>query len=74
MLSMNNKEIYVAHKVSLSRLNLKFGYPDYVNMTRNVSHFAIAKIGPHGIKVFAVYIANKKVFSKTNHMTFHTLP
>ena len=74
MLSMNNKEIYSAQKVSLSRLNSKFGYPDYVNMTRNVSHFAIAKISPHGIKVFAVYIANKKVFSKTNNRTFHSLP
>ena len=28
MLSMNNKEIYFAHKVSLSRLNSKLGYPD----------------------------------------------
>ena len=74
MLSMNNQEIYFAHKVLLSRLNSKFGYPDYVNMTRNFSHFVIRKIGPHGIKVFAVYIANKEVFSKTNLMTFHTLP
>ena len=74
MLSMNNKEIYFVHKVLLSRLNSKFGNPDYVNMTRNFSHSVIAKIGPHGIKVFAVYIANTKVFSKTNHMTFHTLP
>ena len=64
MLSMNNKEIYFAHKVSLSRLNSKFGYPDYVDMTRNVSYFAIAKIGPHGIKVFAVYISQTKKYFK----------
>ena len=73
MLSINNKEIYFVHKVLLSRLNSKFGHPDYVDMTRNFSHFIIAKIGPHGI-IFDVYIANKKVFSKANHMTFHTLP
>ena len=74
MLSMNNKKIYFAHKVSLSRLNSKFGYPDYVNMTRNVSHFVIAKIGPHCINSFCHLYRKQKVLSKTNHMTFHTLP
>ena len=66
MLSMNNQEIYFAHKELLSRLNSLpgIGYPDYVNMTRNFSHFVIAKIGPLGIKVFAVYGASKKCFQK----------
>ena len=74
MLSMDNKEIYFVHKVLLSRLKLTIGYPDHVNMTRNFSHFAIAKISPHPWIFFCRFIANKKVFLKTNHMTFHTLP
>ena len=47
MLSMDNKEIYFVHKVLLSRLKSTIGYPDHVNMTRNFSQFAIAKISPH---------------------------
>ena len=47
MLSMDNKEIYFVHKVLLSPLKSTIGYPDHVNMTRNFSHFAIAKISPH---------------------------
>ena len=74
MLSVNNKEIYFVHKVLLSRLNLKFGYPDYVNMTRNFSHFVIAKIGLHSINSFCRLYRTQTVFSKTNPMTFHTLP
>ena len=45
MLSMD-KDIYFVYKVLLSRLKSTIGYPDHVNMTRNFSHFAIAKISP----------------------------
>ena len=63
MLSMNNKEVYFAHKVSLSRLNSKFGYPDYVNMTRKVSHFVIKSVLT-ALKFLPFISQTKKYFQK----------
>ena len=62
MLSVDNKEIYFVHKVLLSRLKSTIGYPDHVNMMRNFSHFAIAKISPHPEYFFAVLSSTKKYF------------
>ena len=52
-----------AYKVLLDRLNSEFSYTNAVNIPRNFSHFATAKIAPYmAERVFRSFTETKKYF------------